>query len=283
MSIARLSPYHHVYWLVIFVFAAVLAGCGGGSDPVNFTAPPAPQQGQTALDLFFVNTSNYFNEYTSTTAPFDSGSQFASGHYPIPVSYDPKVTEPAGFSLQTDSELAFETWAQADPRVAIISGVAVGQERIRVMLVDSITYGSANNILGLTKLISGGSNPHMEVYLARLDPITHEQMSNSELDKILTHELGHTLGLGHSPNQRDLMYYRDSDQQGSTRRTFLTFGDAMALWSTLNNRQINWVPDRPTITPASKELAPVASSGPRGPASVTVTDTDGTVIDVYPR
>ncbi|MHB9024966.1 MAG: matrixin family metalloprotease [Armatimonadota bacterium] len=261
-------------WLVLVLFLSMLlAGCGGGGESTTFAAPPQPVAGATPLDPFYVVTSNYFTTQTGEISP---NSQFADAHYPIPFSYVREVPDAPEFLLPEQNELAIQAWAQADLRVTIISGVPVGQERVKVLLTGPIEYDGQPGIIGLTRLISGGTNPRFEVYVTTRDPYTNEVRVTSDMAKTLSHELGHVFGLGHSPDQRDLMYYRDNGLQGATTWTFLTYGDAITIWTTLNNRRINWVETRPTISyPATPQVRTTRRDGP-----VRIPN-DGTVIDVY--
>ncbi|OPZ87893.1 MAG: hypothetical protein BWY76_00243 [bacterium ADurb.Bin429] len=238
------------YSLVVIALLLVLAGCGsgGGKASVSFVAPPAPVLGANPTQPFSVDTPNYFTLYTAENAPFSPSLQFANAHYPVPVNVTVEAAGPAGFDLAVENEQAIRLWYQADPRVTVVSNVPNGNERIKVKLVPSISYSGLNNILGLTKLLGTASNPYFEVLIAANDPITHAPLSAVELQKTLAHELGHAFGLGHSPTQFDLMYFRANEFQGSIPRHFLTFGDAMAVWSTLNNRAINYV-QRDAVTP----------------------------------
>lgn len=249
-----------------------LLGCSvAGLGP--FTAPPEPRPGQTRLDPFYVQTPNYFFLYTDSTGPFSFGSQFGDGHYPVPVAYE-GAAGASGFNVRNETEACVETLADADPRVSIISGVGLGQDRIRVGLVSEIEYNDIPNIIGLTKLTSGGGNPRFTIYVTTVDPITGTAMSQVEMEKTLTHELGHAFGLGHSPDSRDLMYYRANGMQGATPRSFVTYGDAIALWTTLNSRHVSWISSRPTVSS-------VARAEVRGEAKADTEE--GVVIDVYAK
>jgi len=261
----------------------LLAGCGGGSGgsttAIPYTAPPAPQLGKTALDYFFVKTANYYTLYTDATAPFSPSYQLADNHYPIPIAYL-QSPAPEGFDMATETEAAIRGWAQADPRVSAISGAPVGSERVSVVLTESISYQGLSNIIGLTKVNYDSNGPHFEVFVATKDPYDNTPMTNAELRKTLYHEMGHALGLGHSPDMHDVMYPSVTALQGQTFKTFLTYGDAMAIWSTLNNRHINWVQDRPTVTQADQAAGALSTDVK---ATARVTDTGGQVVCVYTR
>jgi predicted Zn-dependent protease len=266
--------------LALLVFALLaFAGCSSSHDELSaFTAPPAPTAGVTPFERFFVQTENYF---TTQAAPFDPSVQFANVHYPVPVAYQlpQDVVPPATFkSLVEESEDAIRNWAAADPRVTVVSGVTPNTtERIHITLANSIEYQGLQGILGLTMLTSGANDPRYYITIAVLDPYTQQPLTVNEVRKTLLHELGHALGLGHSPDERDLMHAKANSKQGDVPLKFLTFGDALTIWTTLNNRRIDWVQSRPIITTAQPSVR--ITSAPE----VRIAEDDGEVVCIYTR
>lgn len=251
----------HRTYLVSAVLVAgllsLLTGCGGSSPKV--TTPPSP-----SVTSFAQQTPPYIDKYTEVNAnpPFDAYWQFVNVNYPLPVSYEDTVTGAHDFLLRQETETSIRQWAKADPRTTILSGAAPTLARINIVLEDVVVYNGRNDVIGLTTVVAA-NRPCFKVEVATkylrtggdpTNPADYLTMDPAEIGKILMHELGHTLGLGHSPEPRDLMFYRSNDLQGTSYATYLTSGDAVTLWDTLNLQAIKWYPSRPAVAAAAAQM-----------------------------
>ncbi len=87
--------------------------------------------------------------------------------------------------------------------------------QIQVYFVKQINYEKQDRAIGLTKTLNVGSNKKMAkaiIYIAEKDQ-SGRTLRKDEAYTTILHEIGHSIGLGHSSDPKSAMYYAENDIQ----------------------------------------------------------------------
>lgn len=105
---------------------------------------------------------------------------------------------------------AFSEWIYVSKNkisVEYISEIRKKAARISFVFVD---YCSDKDKLGLAHTTYSGKYViHTEIEIATRDFRTKKLLSNDQIYKTIVHEIGHAIGLDHSPNTKSIMYFQN--------------------------------------------------------------------------
>lgn len=142
--------------------------------------------------------------------------------YIEPISSDLCPSFPELFSTVL---LAWETFTQGVFRFVEVKSAHVSD--IEVLWTDKTTYGRPYELGHADRRVSSaGWIEHVTITLIKnpvIDGRISENQKHERIKATLLHEWGHALGMEHSQNPQDVMYYQ------GWRNTKLTHGDWQAL------------------------------------------------------
>jgi predicted Zn-dependent protease len=133
-------------------------------------------------------------------------------------------------------EYAFKVWQLADNRIKYKFINTENNADIKITFVEDLTKKYEENYLGLTDYDYNGSNKiilaNIQISLLKSDsnPVT-----DGEIKATIIHEVGHSLGLGHSDYEGDIMYpLIDPDHTPDMNYKELSKGDKEAIHSVID-------------------------------------------------
>jgi predicted Zn-dependent protease len=128
-------------------------------------------------------------------------------------------------------EYAFKEWEKADNRITFVFVHSSDSADIIIRFVDNLTKIYDENFLGLTET---DYNKYKNITRADVQlgllKFNNEKITDGEMKATIIHEMGHTLGLGHSSNDKDIMYpYINPEWDAYTNFNDLSSGDYLAI------------------------------------------------------
>jgi predicted Zn-dependent protease len=126
---------------------------------------------------------------------------------------------------------AFKLWQKSDSRIQYTFTNNSRDADIQFMFVENLGKKYEENYLGLTDYDVNGKNEiEQSTVQISLIKFGNEKVSAGEIKATIIHELGHVFGLGHSENEKDIMYpYISSNHTSKKTYDELSIGDKQAI------------------------------------------------------
>jgi len=131
---------------------------------------------------------------------------------------------------------ALKVWEKADNRISFQEISSKKNADIVITFVENLMKKYEENYLGLTDYEIGRQKEieesTVEISLLKFN---NEIVSDGEVKATIIHELGHSLGLGHSDNEKDIMYpYINPDSFPEMNYTDLSSADKNSIKSLMD-------------------------------------------------
>jgi predicted Zn-dependent protease len=178
------------------------------------------------------SSENYFH-INKTDSSLWNGRHWDKHSYPLRI-YIRKSTSKYYKPVYRDYvEYAFKLWKKADNRITSVFVSTSDSADIIITFVDNLIKEYDDNYIGLTntdynkdKVITTAS---IQLSLLKFG---NKSIADGEMKATIIHETGHVLGLGHSDNDKDIMYpYIDPTWDKNLDFNDLSSGDYLAIRS----------------------------------------------------
>jgi hypothetical protein len=179
-------------------------------------------------------SENYFHIESDENSLWN-GRHWNKNNFPLKVyiiKSESKYYKPV---YNTYIKYALEVWEKADKRISFMIVSSTDSANVIIRFVDNLKQKYDENYLGLTKTEFSTENSNeiskADVQLSLLKFGT-KNIADGEMKATTIHEMGHVLGLGHSENDKDLMYpYIDPLWNKDLDYNELSSGDYLAIHS----------------------------------------------------
>ena len=177
-----------------------------------------------------VNTENYFHIDKSGKTLWD-GKHWEESRFPLTIYVKESNSRYYKSDYRDYIKYALDVWRKADDRIQYKFVKSIDDADISITFVENLGDRYEENYLGLTDYETYGKN-EIDYSKIQISLIKNgdEKISAGEIKATIIHELGHAFGLGHSDNEKDLMYpYISPDHTSEMNYDELSAGDKMAI------------------------------------------------------
>ena len=176
------------------------------------------------------NLENYFHIDKSGNSLWD-GKHWEESRFPLNIYVKESSSRYYKSSYKDYVKYAMDVWRKADDRIQYKFVKSADDADITLIFVENLGDRYEEDYLGLTDYDTFENN-EIDYSKIQISLIKNgdEKISAGEIKATIMHELGHAFGLGHSKNEKDLMYpYISPEHTSEMTYDELSTGDKLAI------------------------------------------------------
>jgi predicted Zn-dependent protease len=175
-------------------------------------------------------SENYFRIDKSGRTLWD-GKHWDLGEFPLKVYVKESPSRYYKTMYKDYVGYAFDVWQEADNRINYTYTNNSRDADIEIIFIENLGRKYDENYLGLTEYDLNRNNEieYSKIQISLLK-FGNDVVTDGEIKATIIHELGHAFGLGHSDNEKDIMYpYIDPEHSEKMTYDELSRGDQGAV------------------------------------------------------